>query len=99
MLSVHEKGGARGPRELEETVPRRYEGSFNLNDIAAAAKCQHCRTRARWVTLRDQSVFDEVFDAMLSANFVRRVDCGVEHTLLVQHMFVSQCLHNVNLGN
>ena len=26
----------------------------------------------------------------LSANFVRRIDCGVEHTLLVQHMFVSQ---------
>ena len=41
MLSVHvhEKGGARGPRELEETVlaAGRYEGSFNLTDIAAAA--------------------------------------------------------------
>ena len=40
MLSVHvhEKGGARGPRELEETVlaARRYEGSLNLTDIAAA---------------------------------------------------------------
>ena len=39
MLSVHEKGGARGPRELEETVlaARRYEGSLNLTDIVAAA--------------------------------------------------------------
>ena len=34
MLSVHEEDGARGPRELEETVlaARRYEGSFNLTD-------------------------------------------------------------------
>ena len=45
MLSVHvhEKGGARGPRELEETVlaARRYEGSFNLTDIAAADHTHH----------------------------------------------------------
>ena len=41
MLSVHvhEKGGARGPREHEETVlaARRYDGYQCIYDVAAAA--------------------------------------------------------------
>jgi len=36
---VHEKGGARGPREHEETVlaARRYDGYQCIYDVAAAA--------------------------------------------------------------
>ena len=39
FLHVHEKGGARGPRELEETVLAawRYEGPLDHTDIATAA--------------------------------------------------------------
>ena len=38
-VHVHEKGGARGPREHEETVlaARRYDGYQCIYDVAAAA--------------------------------------------------------------